>query len=126
MTNLTLDKKLTLPFLKVFFNNPHFSDITLAIKHICYKCNGKGFYYYYDPILDMQGYYDCDDAPEPESVLCSCCDAGHILFKFSTLEELKSWVEKKIQHQDWTYNYSDDIDVRSYGCFYQSIVQELL
>jgi hypothetical protein len=73
----------------------------------------------------MQGYYDHDDS-EPEKAPCFHCDGGYVIFNFSSRKELTNWIEEKIQRQDWTYDYSDDPDVRRREYFYQTIVQEFL
>lgn len=124
MLNHTVQEKLPVHFLKASLNKP-FNDKTLTVKRLCYQCHGAEFYHYCDPLLEMQGYYEHDFA-EPERLSCFHCDGGYVILTFSSLKELTNWVEKKIQHQDWTYDYSDDPDVRRREYFYQSLVQEFL
>jgi len=124
MSNLATIEKLTVYQLKELFKLILLNDKTLIVIQTCYKCNGKGFYHYYDPALDMQGYYDNDNSPE--TAKCYGCAKGQIILKFKSQEEVKTWVEERIDYQDWSYNYSEDMSVRHRGYFYQSLIQELL
>jgi len=108
-----------------FFYSCLLMNKELTVKRTCYQCGGKGFYTYYDPILDNQGYYDRDDT-EMEREQCCTCKDGEIILKFKSQEQLKTWIEKKLKQQDWSYTYSDDPNVQRRENFYQSLTQELL
>ncbi len=97
--NFATIKSFYIEQIKAFYSSSSVNK-ELIIKRRCYKCKGKGLYNYYDPMLDSNGYYECDDSPEPERVDCYRCKNGQIILNFKSLEELKAWVETKIKCQD--------------------------